>query len=275
MSEPVGGRLGAPQQLVPPAALSADIVRRCAAGADGRKRSDDDWEKCRGGAVVDVVAEGWGQGHARSSALGVAGMMATLAAAANGQPQLRRPHLVDAVRGVGSGDRALLASAVVRWDLAPPQPNLLSRDAAEVILSGLSYSHRNGTARSACVQVFDTKTCADIGWLAGKTGTPSFPSDGISLDALAKLCAAGPAAPRKPHPACSSLRPYKWYVAAYRSDPRGNGPWTKAIAVLTERNWIAQSGQVHGASDQGPNPSAEIAMQIAGRALGSIPGVAP
>lgn len=275
MSEPVEGRLGAPQQLVPPAALNADIVRRCAAGADGRKRSDDDWEKCRGGSVVDVVAEGWGQGHARSSALGVAGMMATLAAAANGQPALRRPHLVDAVRGVGSGDRALLASAVVRWDLAAPQPNPLPREAAEVILSGLSYSHRNGTARSACEQVFDARTCRDIGWLAGKTGTPSFPSDGIPLDALAKLCAAAPAAPRKPHPACGSLRPYKWYVAAFRSVPRSNGPWTKAIAVLTERNWIAQSGQVHGASDHGPNPSAEIAMQVTARALGLVPGAAP
>lgn len=275
MSEPVAGRLGAPQHLMPSAALNPAIVRRCADGADGRKRSDDDWEKCRGGAVVDVVAEGWGQGHARSSALGVAGMMATLAAAANGQPQLRRPHLVDAVRGVGSGEQALLASAVVRWDLAPAQPNPLPRDAAEVILSGLSYSHRNGTARSACEQVFDAKSCRDIGWLAGKTGTPSFPSDGIPLDRLARLCAAGPAAPPKPHPACSSLRPYKWYVAAYRSDPRGNGPWTKAIAVLTERNWIAQSGQVHGASDHGPNPSAEIAMQVAGRALGVIPGAAP
>ena len=35
--------------------------------------------------MVDVVAEGWGQGHARASALGAAGMMAMLAAAANGQ----------------------------------------------------------------------------------------------------------------------------------------------------------------------------------------------
>lgn len=275
MSEPVAGRLGAAQQLVPLSALNADIVRRCAAGADGRKRSDDDWEKCRGGAVVDVVAEGWGQGHARSSALGVAGMMATLAAAANGEQELRRPHLVEAVRGVGSGERARLASAVVRWDLAPPQPMRLPRDAAEVILSGLSYSHRNGTARSACVQVFDIATCQKIDWLAGKTGTPSFPSDGLSLDALARLCAAGPAAPRMPHPACGSLRPYKWYVAAYRSVPRGNGPWTKAIAVLTERNWIAESGQVHGAGDHGPNPSAEIAMQVTARALGLIPGAAP
>ena len=282
LSEPMADRLGAPQHLMPPASLNAAIVSRCAAGADGRRRSDDDWEKCRGGSVVDVVAEGWGQGHARSSALGVAGMMATLAAAANGQSEVRRPHLVESLRGTGEADAATLNSAVARWRLAPAQPNLLSRDAAEVILSGLSYSHRGGTARSACEQVFDARGCKNIDWIAGKTGTPSFPSDGITLDRLAKLCKGGDEAQQNTHPACGSLRPYKWYVAAYRADPQAShsiahdGPWTKVIAVLTERNWLAQGGgQVHGAGDHGPNPSAEIAMQITGRQLGLIPGGAP
>ena len=45
--------------------------------------------------------------------------------------------------------------------------------------------------------------------------------------------------------------------------------------MLTERNWLKSSGQVHGAGDHGPNPSAEIAMQIAARQLGVIPGAAP
>lgn len=273
MSEPLTGRLGAPMQLRPPAALDPAVVRRCATGADGRRLSDDDWEKCRGGAVVDVVAEGWGQGHARASALGVAGMMAALAAAANGQAELRRPHLVESLHGVGGG--ATLESAVQRWRLAAAQPHRLSRDAAEVILSGLSYSHRAGTARGACEQVFDARRCRDIDWLAGKTGTPSFPSDGVSLDQLARLCAHGTTAPRDLSAACSSLRPYKWYVAAYRADHAGSGPWTKAIAVLTERNWLQRSGVVHGAGDHGPNPSAEIALQITGRQLGLIPGAAP
>jgi len=75
--------------------------------------------------------------------------------------------------------------------------------------------------------------------------------------------------------ACSSLRPYKWYVAAYRADGARSGPWTKVIAVLTERNWLQRSGRVHGAGDQGPNPSAEIAMQIAGRQVGLIGAAAP
>ena len=225
--------------------------------------------------MVDVVAEGWGQGHARASALGIAGMMATLAAAANGQKEVSRPHLVESVRAASGFDAALLESDVLRWSQAAAQPNRLSRDAAEVILSGLSYSHRSGTARTACEQVFDAPRCRDIDWLAGKTGTPSFPSDGVSLDELARVCSSGDAASRARLPVCSSLRPYKWYVAAYRTDHAGSGPWTKVIAVLTERNWLRRTGQVHGAGDLGPNPSAEIALQIAGRQVGLIAGSAP
>jgi hypothetical protein len=120
------------------------------------------------------------------------------------------------------------------------------------------------------------RRCRDIDWLAGKTGTPSFPSDGVSLDELARLCPrdAG-AVPRSLPAACSSLRPYKWYVAAYRADHASSGPWTKVIAVLTERNWLQRSGHVHGAGDHGPNPAAEIAMQITGRQVGLIAGSAP
>ncbi|HEX6363485.1 MAG TPA: hypothetical protein VFZ93_11035, partial [Albitalea sp.] len=163
--------------------------------------------------------------------------------------------------------------AVVRWSLADAQPNRVPGDIARVILDGLSYSHRAGTARSACEQVFDPKTCRGFDWLAGKTGTPSFPSDGLSLDAIARMCAPGSPEAKK-HAACGSLRPYKWYVAAYRTES-GEGPWTKVIAVLTERNWVARSGIVHGASDHGPNPAAEIAMQVMGRQRGLITGAAP
>ncbi|HUP08446.1 MAG TPA: hypothetical protein VMU47_14905, partial [Caldimonas sp.] len=51
----------------------------------------------------------------------------------------------------------------------------------------------------------------------------------------------------------------------------GSGPWSKVIAVLTERNWVQRTGQIHGVGDHGPNPSAEIAMQIAGRQIGVLP----
>ena len=224
MSEPLAGKAGAAMHLMKPMALDAGIVRRCAAGADGRRLSDDDWEKCRGGAVVDIVAEGWGQGHARASALGIAGMMATLAAAANGQREVAPPHLVDAVRGVASRQVDAAHAVAAAWHPAPAVAHGLSPEAAAVILSGLSYSHRNGTARTACEQVFDAKRCRDIDWLAGKTGTPSFPNDGISLDELARLCPKGAEATLAARSgACSSLRPYKWYVAAWR-DPASPRP---------------------------------------------------
>ena len=64
-------------------------------------------------------------------------------------------------------------------------------------------------------------------------------------------------------------------MAAYRTDAAGLGPWTKAIAVLTERNWSRRTGQIHGAGDRGPNPSAEIALQIAGHQLGLLNAGAP
>jgi len=275
LSQPQAGKLGAPMRLMPRAVLDAALVRRCAAGADGRRVSDDDWEKCRGGAMVDVVAEGWGQGHARASALGIAGMMASLAAAANGQSELRRPHLVESLHGAGGAPSPALAAALAQWRQAALQPSRLTPEAAEVILSGLAYSHRIGTARTACEQVFDARRCREIEWLAGKTGTPSFPNDGISLDELARLCPGGVAAPQAKPGTCSSLRPYKWYVAAYRADAASIGPWTKVIAVLTERNWSRRTGQIHGAGDHGPNPSAEIALQITGYQLGLLNGVAP
>ena len=262
LSEPLGGKLDAPFRLRPAIALDPAKVRTCA---------DEKWEKCSGGIIVDVVAEGWGQGHARASALGVAGMMGSLAAAANGQADFREPHLVSGLRGVGTEGSMPLESAATRFGLAANEANRLSHDAAEVILSGLSYSHRAGTARLACEQVFDARICRDMDWIAGKTGTPTFPNDDRSLDELWRLCGKGAARTKSELAACGPLRPYKWYVAAYRTE-RGDPRWTKVIAVLTERNWLRDTGRIHGAGDHGPNPAAEIAMQIAGRHGGYIPG---
>ena len=251
--------------LLPSLSLDLPKLRRCAAGPDGRRPNQDDWEKCSGGKLVDVVAEGWGQGHARASALGAAGMLASIAAAANGQAETRKPHLVETVRGV-RGPRDVVASAA---DVAPER-HRIGRDAAAVILDGLSYGHRAGTSRRACEQVFTAEFCARMDWIAGKTGTPTFPNDDRSLDDLAKLCAPVVAKTKAERAACGPLRPYKWYIAAYRTDPT-NPRWTKAIGVLTERNWLADSGRIHGAGDHGPNPAAELAMQVAARHAGVLP----
>jgi hypothetical protein len=164
---------------------------------------------------------------------------------------------VHAVRGVrGPGD-------------VVPERHRIAREAAEVILDGLSHGHRSGTSRRACEQVFATDFCARMDWIAGKTGTPTFPNDDRSLDDLAKLCAPGIAKTKAERAACGPLRPYKWYVATYRTDP-ARPRWTKAIGVLVERNWLADTGRIHGASDHGPNPAAELALQIAGRHAGVI-----
>ena len=270
LTEPLGGKLGAPMRLRSGTPLDIAKVRRCAAGADGKRGSPDDWEKCSGGVVVDVVAEGWGQGHARSSALGGAGMMEVLAAAANGQTETRRPHLVNALRGAGSVDESRLELPKTRRGMDEAQPNRIPQDVARVILSGLSFGPRAGTSRLACEQVFDARTCAEMDWIAGKTGTPTFPNDNRTLDELAKLCAPGVINNRRDAFACGPLRPYKWYLAAYRID-RNDSRWTKVIGVLTERNWVAETGRIHAAGDHGPNPAAEIAMQIAGRQAGLLP----
>ena len=263
--EPSNDKVGAPLRVRKEVPLDIAKVQACAAGPDGRRGSKDDWEKCRGRIVVDVVADGWGQGNARASALGVAGMMASLAAAANGE-EARAPHLVHAVRGTGTFEPATLQLGVADSISAPKR---LTREAAEVILSGLSYSHRAGTARLACEQVLEPRTCRDIDWIAGKTGTPTFPNDDVSLDELARLCASGAPRTRSEFASCGALRPYKWYVAAYRADP-SQPRWSKAIAVLTERNWVAESGRIHGAGDHGPNPAAEIALQIVARHAGVV-----
>ena len=266
MVEPKGGALGAPVVLRKQAAFDTAKVAACAAGPDGRRQSKDDWEQCRARTVVDVAAEGWGQGNARASALGVAGMMATLAAAANGES-------VAACR-ISCSRCAARRPPGPRPTSPPLTAGRLTQEVAEVILSGLSYSHRAGTARLACEQVFDARTCREMDWIAGKTGTPTFPNDDVSLDELARACAAGGPRTRARFAACGALRPYKWYVAAYKGDPLDPG-WTKAIAVLVERNWIAESGRIHGAGDHGPNPAAEIALQIAGRHAGPSKDVAP
>jgi len=270
MAEPLGGDVAAPFRLRSEIALDSARLRRCAAGPDGRWPSKDDWEKCSGGVVVDVVAEGWGQGHARSSALGGAGMMVTLAAAANGQQSVRAPHLVEAIRGTPSSAGSIRAPLAFQAGELGPASTRIGRDAAQVILSGLSFGHRAGTSRRACEEIFEARKCAQMDWIAGKTGTPTFPNDDRSLDELARLCNSTAHRTPRERAACGPLRPYKWYLAAYRTDPN-NPNWTKAIGVLTERNWIADSGRIHGAGDHGPNPAAEIAMQIAARQAGLLP----
>ena len=212
----------------PPLRSNSGKVLACAAGADGRRFTRDDWGKCGGGVVVDVVAEGWGQGHARASALGVAGMMATLAAAANGQDAVQKPHLVAGIarrrhrRRVAAaiGGNAVRARRRREPDAHLPRRGRSDPERAVVFATARG---RRGSRASRC----STRARA-----AASTGSPArrgrqpFPNDDRSLDELWRLCGRGEATTKSERAACGPLRPYKWYVAAYRTD-RDDPRWTK------------------------------------------------
>ena len=240
-------------------------LQQCAAGAGRQAVQPGRLGEVPRRVVVDVVAEGWGQGHARASALGVAGMMAMLAAAANGQAEVRAPHLVDALRGVGL---PTAAEPHGRWPSASARrrdANRIPREAAEVIIE---WPVVQPSRRDRAPRLRAGLRCTHV--LARSTGSPArparrrFPTTTRSLVRARPAVRAAASKTRRDRDACGPLRPYKWYVAAYRTDPE-DPRWTKVIGVLTERNWFAAPGRVHGAGDTGPNPAAEIAMQIAGR----------
>ena len=191
---------------VAPLPLDPAKVRRCAAGADGRRGSNDDWEKCRGARRRRRRRRRLGPGPC---ALERARRRRHDGDARRGgqRPDRRaQPHLVD---GAARRRSRELGAARTRGDALGSRgagAQQIARDAAEVILSGLSYSHRAGTARLACEQVFDARTCREMDWIAGKTGTPTFPNDGRSLDELAPpLRAAAPSSARSDRSACGPL----------------------------------------------------------------------
>ena len=242
LSEPLAGNLGAAMHLTPPAAL--DPALRAALRCRRRRAAP---ERRRLGEVPR--RRGGRRGRRRLGA-----------GPRTRQRARHRRHDGHAGRGGERPDRSargrIWSSRCAVWPApttrartrplrAGPrprsQPNRLSRDAAEVILSGLSYSHRAGTARTACEQVFDARRCRDIDWLAGKTGTPSFPSDGLSLDELARLCRERRRAPLgRRASAASAVRcdPTSGTSPPTAPTAASSGPWTKVIAVLTERNWL-------------------------------------
>ena len=67
---------------------------------------------------------------------------------------------------------------------------------------------------------------------------------------------------------CSREQPYKWYVAAFKTDD-GQSGFNKVVAVLTERNWYRSgplAGKVQSPGDHdGMNVSAEMALRIMAR----------
>ncbi|MFM8332598.1 MAG: hypothetical protein ACKN9T_12990 [Candidatus Methylumidiphilus sp.] len=211
------------------------------------------WRRCKG-VGGDIANEGWGQGEARSTPVGVAGMLARLAAAANGAATQAYPHLVDHIGDAQGKPFALLAQRQ-----AEPEPLAIAPDLARLVLQGMTSHQPGGTADDACADVFGN-ACAGIGWIAGKTGTPPFRFDETPLAAIKQQCLSGD----KPKDACNVL-PYKWYVAAFKTQGEADAPYDKAIAVLTERNWYSsgkQKGLVQSPGDREANMSAQLAFRL-------------
>jgi hypothetical protein len=247
------------------------------------------WRKCGHGRLVYLESEGWGQGNARTTALGAAGMVARLAAAANGQESQRLPYLVDRISDAQGRTFDL---AVHQFRLADPIKLDIPHEDAALIMQGM-VSHksrgtpagsRSGTAHPACSRVFDAVTCNRIDWIAGKTGTPPYGNDRLTLKEIkqkCKLTLRNPAdgAPEEWWVACNREQPYKWYVAAFKSDD-GQSGFNKALAVLTERNWYRAgplAGKVQSPGDHDQlNVSAELAFRIIARMrTGAIKAQAP
>jgi hypothetical protein len=65
--------------------------------------------------------------------------------------------------------------------------------------------------------------------------------------------------------------PYLWYVAVQdRSQRRALDESHRRLPSATD----AATGRIHSAGDHGPNPAAEIAMQVAARHRGHAQGEA-
>jgi hypothetical protein len=277
LTEPVSAKRAADFQKMSNFSFEPGHAAACSRGeyygGSGRNRG---WRKCRHGHLVYLESEGWGQGNARATALGAAGMMSRLAAAANGQSSQRQPHLVERISNARGQTFELAAQ---QFGLAAPVPLEVPQHDAALIVAGL-ISHksrgtptgtRSGTAHVACARVFDVATCNRIDWIAGKTGTPPYGNDGLTLKEIRQKCRVASQkerSDRDAREACTQELPYKWYVAAFKTDD-SQGGYNKAVAVLTERNWYRSgplAGKVQSPGDlDAMNISAELAFRIMAR----------
>lgn len=248
------------------------------------------WRRCKAGGpndhLLDLESEAWGQGSARATPVGVAMMLSRLAAAANAGAEpatVPLPHLLAGVVYRREGE-------LTRVPVQVPgeQVDLPGAD-ARLVIDGMRQTHLPaqgardaGTASSACVRVYGSaKACTALGHIAGKTGTPTFIHDTLTADVRLRTCAKVReelarlqdgrwGAARARWVDCRN-RPIKWYAALLKDPAAPAGPWTKAIAVIVERNWD-ERGVIDSPHDSGPNTAAELAFQVIKRFEFSQPG---
>lgn len=214
-----------------------------------------------GGPRLGLVSEGYGQGNARTTPVGMAGLLASLGNSAQQQP-LRYPHVLEGLYQA-DGRRALASDRPQRQG-SPLGPAGLRPDISQQVLAAMETTHTpGGTAYTACSQVLGAFRCrADLG-VAGKTGTPG-DADERSLAQLQLGQQARRACQALKKPDCEARNPlprprYRWYAALFKS--AGSPNYDKAIAVLVHSNWRKADGRY--ADHQ--NAAAEIAFQAIAR----------
>ncbi len=276
--EPASDKRLADMQMISDFRFDPAVAAACARGDFYKGTAEKKgWRKCHNRRIVYLESEGWGQGNARTTPVGAAGMLARLGAAANGQEAVRLPYLVDRISNAQAKTFELAAHQFHLTD--PVKIELPQADAALIVQGlvshkgyGMPAGSRGGTAHSACLRVFDAAACNQIDWIAGKTGTPPYGNDDLTLKEIREKCAVLPAGSTRSERAdtvasCNHELPYKWYVAMFRTDDSKPG-YNKAIAVLTERNWYRsgpKAGKVQSPGDKEANISAEMAIRIMAR----------
>ncbi len=231
------------------------------------------WEKCQGD-VANSASELMGQGNALASPLSIAQMFATIANAANGNRLQPPTHLLQSVSGQLHG-----RPTVLQHD-SKPLPIAISRPEAELILEGMTLTHRGGTASSACLKAYRSArsarvACHALGGVAGKTGTPGFSDEVYTWQQRAGACRdiqqllAGSRITDEQRHRASRARtrcvqsPIKWYAAVLRGQAGNSaGPWSKVMVVLAERNYH-NDGWIDSKGDTGtPNVAAELGFRL-------------
>lgn len=260
-----GSSSGEKLMRLPPVDRGAALSCRDAGG--GWRASN-----CNSAALKPLINEAAGQGQARTTALGLATMLARLAGAANGLAAVPAPHLVERITdatGAVVATAATRSAGAASAPLVRAEPSVVRPAVAQQVLAGMARgSAPAGTGHLVCRHVFGER-CAALGaQLAGKTGTPSFGFDTLTLAQARRRCRANP------RDEDCQQRPVKLYVAAVKSGADKSAAYDKVIAVISERNWYladrklgpAQRDRVHGATNDLDNIAAEIAMRVVAQA---------
>jgi len=254
--------------------LDRNAMRQC-----GFKPVQERWRNCHSADLVNTVAELFGQGNALTSPVGIANGLLQLAAAGNGETASSSAHLLAAAQDSVGINHIIKAGIPLTFQPASARPVLL----------GLSHTHTEGTARSACQAARiavngvawaipcslqtarDSKTA--ILRIASKTGTPVFSADRLTLpqwrascvQTVNELASTGKGQKRwyylRNEFSKCQMAPIKWYAMLVGQPDTKT--WDKVVVVIAERNWNRTTQIVDSARDIDANVAAEAGLVLA------------